>query len=188
MPRFARPSRPGRTVRDTPTPPVPINRGTLWDVNKASWPVLNSVVAYPQAYVRGNDMATEKEIRSYIESVKEPPDFDRFWQGVFTELRSVPLDAELKRVPLRSTNKAKVYDVRYTSLGGLRIAGWYCVPAKGNSPFPTLIHFPGYQGEPSFDRHWAERGVAVLSVAVRGKLRSNDKFNPGYPGVLLHTG
>lgn len=33
-------------------------------------------------------------------------------------------------------------------------------------------------------RDWAKKGVAVLSVAVRGKLKSSSEFNPGYPGLL----
>ena len=33
-------------------------------------------------------------------------------------------------------------------------------------------------------RDWGKNGVAVLSVAVRGKLRSSGEFNPGYPGLL----
>jgi cephalosporin-C deacetylase len=34
-------------------------------------------------------------------------------------------------------------------------------------------------------RDWAKKGVAVLSVAVRGKLKSSSEFNPGYPGLLI---
>jgi len=33
-------------------------------------------------------------------------------------------------------------------------------------------------------RDWGKKGVAVLSVAVRGKLMSSSEFNPGYPGLL----
>ena len=35
-------------------------------------------------------------------------------------------------------------------------------------------------------RDWGAKGVITLSVAVRGKLRSNSRFNPGYPGLLTH--
>jgi cephalosporin-C deacetylase len=33
----------------------------------------------------------------------------------------------------------------------------------------------------------ALQGYAALSVAPRGKLRSNGQFNPGYPGLLTHN-
>ena len=35
-------------------------------------------------------------------------------------------------------------------------------------------------------RDWGAKGVAVLSVAVRGKLPSSAEFNPGYPGLLTY--
>lgn len=60
------------------------------------------------------------------------------------------------------------------------------VPAKGEGPFPAIIQFPGYKSEPALLRDWGAKGVITLSVAVRGKLRSNSRFNPGYPGLLTH--
>ena len=130
-------------------------------------------------------MATATELESFVSSVTCPPDFDSFWEGVLAELKDIPLEPEITLVPLRSTPDVNVYEVHYFSLGGIRIAGWYCVPAQGSGPFPTLIEFPGYKSEPSLPRAWAQRGVAILSVAVRGKLRSHEDFNPGYPGLLV---
>jgi cephalosporin-C deacetylase len=45
---------------------------------------------------------------------------------------------------------------------------------------------PGYQSDPSITKDWAKKGYATLSVAPRGKLRSNTQFNPGYPGLLTY--
>ena len=129
-------------------------------------------------------MVTLEELETFVSSVAPPDDFDSFWSGTIAELSSVPLEPELSHVPLRSTPEVKVYEVHYRSLGGVRIAGSYCMPARGSGPFPALIHYPGYKGEPGFSRVWADRGVATLSVAVRGKLRSHEQFNPGYPGLL----
>ena len=129
-------------------------------------------------------MATVVELESFVSSVAPPADFDSFWEGVMAELRGVPLQSELTSVPFRSTPEVNVLEVRYLSLDGISIAGWYCVPAQGSGPFPSIIQFPGYKGEPGFSRNWAQRGVATLSVAVRGKLRSHEQFNPGYPGLL----
>jgi cephalosporin-C deacetylase len=78
----------------------------------------------------------------------------------------------------------KVYQAGYKSLDGVEIFGWYSVPAKGDGPFPALLVLPGYKSEPALRRDWGRKGVAVLSVAVRGKLPSSDRFNPGYPGLL----
>ena len=131
-------------------------------------------------------MATEAELESFVSSVVRPEDFGSFWEGVLSGLRTVPLEPETTPSPLRSTPEVEVYEVHYLSIGGVRIAGWYCVPAQGSGPFPALIRFPGYKGEPVLPRNWAERGVACLSVAIRGKLGSHEQFNPGYPGVLIN--
>ena len=130
-------------------------------------------------------MATIVELEAFVSEAAPPADFRPFWEEVFAELSGVPLEPELSPVLLRSTPEVDVYEVHYLSLGAVRIAGWYCVPAQGSGPFPALVEFPGYKGEPKLPRNWARRGVAALSVAVRGKLRSHEQFNPGYPGVLI---
>ena len=103
--------------------------------------------------------------------------------------RELPLQPELEFVASRSTEAAEVYEVRYTSLDGLRIAGWYCRPRGDavDAPYPGLVLTPGYIGEPVLPKVWAARGYATVSVATRGKLRSNRLFNPGFPGLLVHN-
>ena len=86
--------------------------------------------------------------------------------------------------PLRSNDDVHVFNVTYLSLGGLEVSAWYSLPAHGNGPFPAIVNFPGYKSEPPVRRDWGKKGVAVLSVAVRGKLKSSSEFNPGYPGLL----
>ncbi|MFW6194985.1 MAG: acetylxylan esterase, partial [Chloroflexota bacterium] len=80
-----------------------------------------------------------------------------------------------------------VFDVRYTSFGGLRIAGWYARPAGATGHLPGLLTVPGYVSEPKVPKAYARQGYAVFSAAPRGKLRSNAEFNPGYPGLLTHN-
>ena len=130
-------------------------------------------------------MATRADLEAFVSTVIAPADLVPFWDEVKRELSELPLDPDLSPVPLRSTPEVKVYEVHYRSLGGLTIAGWYCVPAQGSGPYPALVEFPGYKGDPSLPRGWAQQGVATLSVAVRGKLRSHQEFNPGYPGLLI---
>jgi len=122
-------------------------------------------------------------------SVKRPADFDAFWEAIDQELAAIPLDATLEPVPHRSTDAVEVFEIGYTSLDGVRIAGWYCRPrdswAKG--PYPGLSLVPGYVSEPTLPKSWAKLGYAAIGVAPRGKLRSNSQFNPGYPGLLVHN-
>jgi cephalosporin-C deacetylase len=120
-------------------------------------------------------------------TVVKPPDFDQFWQDTLAELARVPLDASIEPVPLRSTPEVEVFDVRWSSWQGLRIAGWYCRPRGATGRLPGLIHVPGYVSEPLLPKPSAKLGYCALSVAPRGKLRSNDRFNPGYPGLLTHN-
>ncbi len=98
---------------------------------------------------------------------------------------AIPLNATFEPVPMRSTAEVEVFDVRYDSLDGVRIAGWYCIPRKIDGKLPGLLLVPGYISEPALPKAWAQQGYAALSVGPRGKLRSNQQYNPGYPGLLL---
>ncbi len=125
---------------------------------------------------------------TYGTSVTKPPDFDAFWQEVWDEASRIPLEPRVEPVPLRSNELVATYEGSYTSLDRVRIATWYCVPRRPG-PHPAVIYLPGYISEPPLQkgREWAARGYACCVVAVRGKLRSNAQFNPGYPGLLTHN-
>ncbi len=124
---------------------------------------------------------------TYPSTTTMPADFDDFWAAILAEADALPLEPTFEPAPLRSTPTVDVYDVRFTSLEGLRIAAWYCVPAGRDRPLPGLIIVPGYVSEPMVPKAWAALGYATLSLAPRGKLRSNAQFNPGYPGLLTHN-
>ena len=121
----------------------------------------------------------------FVSQVASPPDLDDFWEKVLAETAGIPLDAEVIPDPLRSTGDIEVYEVFFTSLDRVRIAGWYAVP-RGRTGLPGLLQVPGYQMEPPVPKNWARKGYAAFSVAPRGKLRSNRQFNPGYPGLLTY--
>lgn len=124
---------------------------------------------------------------TYPSTSRKPADFDAFWKAILDEADAIPLEPAFEFAPLRSTPAVDVFDVRFTSLEGLRIAGWYCRPAGHAGPLPGLIIVPGYVSEPLLPKAWAAQGYAAFSLAPRGKLRSNSRFNPGYPGLLTHN-
>ena len=126
-------------------------------------------------------------MKRHQSSVRRPKDFDAFWDATIAATEEVPLNATFERVPLRSTDDVDIYDVRYDSYGGLRIAAWYCSPRGRPGPFPGMFVVPGYVSEPMVPKALAAQGYATLSAAPRGKLRSNSVFNPGYPGLLMHN-
>ena len=122
----------------------------------------------------------------YVSKVRMPEDIDPFWDDVLAATAQIPLEPEVVYDTLRSTASIDVYEVFFTSLDHVRIAGWYAVPRQRESRLPGLIQVPGYNMEPPVPKNWAARGYAAFSVAPRGKLRSNRQFNPGYPGLLTY--
>ena len=122
----------------------------------------------------------------YITKVRKPADIDRFWEDVLAQTARIPLEPELVHDPLRSSSEVDVYQVAYTSLDRVRIAGWYALPKQRDGLLPGLLVVPGYSMEPLVPKVWAAKGYATFSVAPRGKLRSNGQFNPGYPGLLTY--
>lgn len=126
-------------------------------------------------------------VENYGTSMVRPGDFDAFWTDVVENAERIPLNSSVVRSSLRSTPEVDVFDVRFDSIDGVRIAGWYCLPAKREGTLPAILYVPGYIGEPRLPKQEALEGYAVFSVAPRGKLRSNAQFNPGYPGLLTHN-
>jgi cephalosporin-C deacetylase len=123
----------------------------------------------------------------YRSKVTKPEDFDAFWQEVLGQVEAVPLAPELIPDPLRTSADIEVFQVFYNSLDQVRIAGWYCRPTGRAGRTPALLFTPGYQMDPPIPKEWARKGYIALSVAPRGKLRSNRQFNPGYPNLLTYN-
>ena len=123
----------------------------------------------------------------YQSMVQKPGDFEAFWDGVNRQVEAIPLAAELVFDALRSTDDVEVFQVFYQSIDHVRIAAWYCRPVQRVEPMPAILFAPGYQMEPPIPKDWARQGYMALSVAPRGKLRSNTQFNPGYPNLLTHN-
>ena len=119
--------------------------------------------------------------------VRKPDDFDAFWDGVLRQAASVPLEPELIPDPLRTSEDVEVFHAFYTSIDHVRVAAWYCRPARRAERAPAIVFLPGYQMDPPIPKEWARKGYLALSVAPRGKLRSMRQFNPGYPNLLTHN-
>ena len=119
--------------------------------------------------------------------VSRPNDFDEFWNRTLQQAAAIPLQATFQRSQLRSNASVDVYSLHYNSLDSVRVAAWYCTPQNATGPLPGLILPPGYIQDPVLNRDWAARGYAALTPAPRGKVRSRDQFDPGYPGLLTHN-
>jgi cephalosporin-C deacetylase len=122
--------------------------------------------------------------RHHPTSTVRPADFDQFWAEVMGEAARIPLNPTQQAVALRSTADVEVFRIGYDSLDGVRVGAWYCVP-RAEPPYPGLLIVPGYVSEPTLPKSWAKLGYATVGVAPRGKLGSNQQYNPGYPGLLV---
>jgi cephalosporin-C deacetylase len=120
-------------------------------------------------------------------TVRKPPDFDDFWADVLRQASDIPLEIEIVPDRLRTSNEIEVFEVFYTSLDRVRVAAWYCRPARRAERSPAIMFLPGYQMDPPIPKEWAHKGYIALSLAPRGKLRSMRQFNPGYPNLLTHN-
>ena len=123
----------------------------------------------------------------YRSKIRKPDDFDAFWSDVLRQASTVPLEPEVVPDPLRTSDDVEVFQVFYTSIDHVRIAAWYCRPVRRAERTPAVMVLPGYQMDPPIPKEWARKGYVALSVAPRGKLRSNRQFNPGYPNLLTHN-
>jgi cephalosporin-C deacetylase len=134
-------------------------------------------------------MSQRKPPHEYQVTLERPADFDQFWADIMAEVNQIPLNPSLEHIPMRSTDDVDVYEIHYDSLDNVRIAGWYARPKESYiaPPYPGLLIVPGYVSEPTLPKSWAKMGYATVGVAPRGKLRSNSRFNPGYPGLLINN-
>jgi cephalosporin-C deacetylase len=124
---------------------------------------------------------------NYQSTVRKPDDFDAFWDDVLRQASAIPLEPEVIPDPLRTSDDVEVFQVFYTSIDHVRVAAWYCRPARRAARAPAIMFLPGYQMDPPIPKEWARKGYIALSVAPRGKLRSTRQFNPGYPNLLTHN-
>ena len=129
-----------------------------------------------------------KEVQAdYQSKVNKPADFDAFWEGMLRQVETIPLSPEMMPEPLRTSDDIEVFQVFYNSLDQVRIAAWYCRPTRRAERTPAILFLPGYQMDPPIPKEWAHKGYIALSVAPRGKLRSDRQFNPGYPNLLTYN-
>lgn len=119
--------------------------------------------------------------------IERPADFEQFWADTLAEAEAVPLNATCERSELRSSDTVDTYRVHYDSLGGVRIAAWYCVPKNATGPLPAMLTPPGYISDPIIPKDWPARGYAAITPGPRGKVGSRTQFDPGYPGLLTEN-
>jgi cephalosporin-C deacetylase len=105
----------------------------------------------------------------------EPADFVAFWQKRYNEARAVSPEATLR--PAGGNDAVEVFDIEFTSLGGVRIGGWLTRPR--NTPVERgMVFGHGYGGRDQPDLSLPVANAAAIFPCLRGQSRSR---LPGVP-------
>ncbi len=102
-------------------------------------------------------------------TVRNPDDFDAFWNNALAEARKNPLDPYLTLLPERCTSEANVYHVSFQNEApGSRIYGILAIPKKPGK-YPAILRVPGAGIRPyNGDVRNAGRGIITLEIGIHG--------------------
>ena len=111
------------------------------------------------------------ELEAYRPDVREPADFDAFWDETLAASRAAGGEVEMTRVatPLTSFD---VFDLTFPGFAGEPIKAWFMVPAGAEEPLPAVVEYVGYgggRGLPSERLPWPSTGRAYLIMDTRGQ-------------------
>jgi cephalosporin-C deacetylase len=96
-----------------------------------------------------------------------PDDFKEFWDKGKKELAEVPVNAVMRIMPERCTDKVDVYHVSINNIKG-KIYGILCKPKK-EGRYPAILHVPGAGIRPYYgDVANAEKGIVTLQIGIHG--------------------
>jgi cephalosporin-C deacetylase-like acetyl esterase len=102
-------------------------------------------------------------------TVKDPADFQDFWNNAIAEARKVNLDPKLTLMPERCTSDANVYHISFQNeVQGSRIYGILAVPKKPGK-YPAILRVPGAGIRPyAGDARTAGQGIITLEIGIHG--------------------
>lgn len=116
------------------------------------------------------DMPLEKLV-DYKPDQTKPEDFDAFWCRSGAESEKVPLNPVFTPVedvlPL-----ARVYDVGFDGVDGVRVKGWFLTPREITAPLPAVVQFIGYTGGRDYPHQLAAHvlnGFCAFIMDSRGQ-------------------
>jgi cephalosporin-C deacetylase-like acetyl esterase len=92
-----------------------------------------------------------------------PEDFAEFWAGLYQQARLV----DPAPVARPSTVDSSRYDVEFTSVDGVRLGGWLCLPADERIERGLVVGH-GYGGRAAPDAEVPVERAAVLYFCARG--------------------
>ncbi len=102
-------------------------------------------------------------------TVKNPSDFETFWNNAITEARKINLDPRITLMPERCTSDANVYQISFQNeVPGSRIYGILAIPKKPGK-YPAILRVPGAGIRPyNGDSKTAGLGFITLEIGIHG--------------------
>lgn len=105
-------------------------------------------------------------------TLNRPPDFEAFWNETLEALEAEAPDVRRTPAGVAGANR-RLETLTFASLGGARLYG-YLLRWTDDTPRPLVVHSHGYGSQYAVRHDWAERGLHVLGVDIRGFGRSAD--------------
>ena len=117
-------------------------------------------------------------LETYLPDVREPADFDAFWQGSLSTADGCPAVLDVRPEPT-DLEVVQTWDVTFPGFGGDPIRAWYTRPAGVSAALPAVVEYLGYgrgRGLPHERLTWAAAGYAHLLMDSRGQ---GDQYGTG---------
>lgn len=111
------------------------------------------------------------ELQDYRPLVRQPADFDAFWDSTLAESRALAHAPRLERVSTPLTT-LDVFDVTFSGFSGDEVKGWLTLPRDADGALPAVVEFNGYNGGrgiPVERIGWASAGYAHFLMDTRGQ-------------------
>ncbi len=112
-----------------------------------------------------------EQLRTYVPTRDEPPDFDSFWRETLAGARAVPLAPSFVPYPAGLTT-VEVFDVTFQGYAGQPIRAWLVIPAHRSAKLPCVVEYIGYgggRGQPFDWLGWSAFGYAHFIMDTRGQ-------------------
>ena len=111
------------------------------------------------------------ELATYAPEVREPADFDDFWNATIAASRQWDAAPEVRLLDTPYT-LVDIFDVTFPGFGGDPVKAWLTLPAGAEGPLPAVVEYQGYgggRGLPGERIGWAAAGYAHLFMDTRGQ-------------------
>ncbi len=123
----------------------------------------------------------------YADVSNFPAKYKEFWNTRLSELEAVQAELELGNAIKRDGVVGR--DVWFRGYGNVRLHGYFAEPShiKPNQKLPAVLLLHGYSdyGRPSWAERYAKMGFIAFAIDVRGHGKSQENYNPGFPGLMV---